>query len=134
MKNTAQLFATLLLAGRTVEVTRLGGATEVGTVLADTAPTNCFWYSRVGSPPTLAHIAEARLLEQDPALALLKYRMTLVFESLPVDMRAEFRPTKAAVLDAINDGCYDEVALLIHSAQVPDEYLPMKQALLDLLA
>lgn len=64
----------------------------------------------------------------------LKEQMTAIFESLPVELRAIFRPTKTAVLDAINDNCLDEVQLLIRATVVPAEHERAKAALLALLA
>lgn len=71
---------------------------------------------------------------EDPRLRALKADMVALWEGLPVEVRAVFRPLKAAVLDAINDNCLDEVELMVAGAAVPAEYAPVKAGLLQLLA
>lgn len=71
---------------------------------------------------------------ENPQARALKDQMTVVFSALPLELRAAFRPTKTAVLDAINDNCFDEAHFLINAAEVPAEYAEAKAALLALLS
>jgi len=69
----------------------------------------------------------------EPIPADVRGQMRAAFDTLPVEVRAAFRPLKAAISDALNDGQFEEVKLLIQNADVPPEHEKVRQAMLDML-
>jgi hypothetical protein len=128
-------WATALLVGRRIEVALLAGRVEVGTIcVAENTPPNCISYRLDDGSARVANLQYVNAMaDYTPETQALKARMLAVWDTLPVEVRAAFRPLKTAVLDAINDGCLDEVHLLVSQAEVPAEYAAAKDGLLALL-
>lgn len=109
--------------GSAVTITRSGPqSVNPGDIICPERDSSGYFFSRP--------LTEIEAPEQQA----MKSQMIALWDGLPVEVRAAFRPLKTAVLDAINDNYLDEVHLLISSAVVPAKYTAVKDGLLALLA
>lgn len=61
----------------------------------------------------------------------LSGKLTAIFESLPLELQADFAPLKAAVKLELDQGHMDVAKLIIQRAKVPAELEPLRAQMLE---